>query len=129
MSQLFKFIIEKCWDPIPENRPTTEQLYDFIWSIRDYEEDYEPNTLHFQYYSSLESPKTNEEIRKCVGLEKQKWKELDEEMKLKKSIPTNTSKKQQIHSNAVYTSRMFTSKLIPIPTDTGIFFISKYNSY
>ena len=31
--KLFKFIIEKCWDPIPENRPTAEELEHFIWFI------------------------------------------------------------------------------------------------
>ena len=89
--QLFKFIIEKCWDPIPENRPTAEELYDFIYSIYGF--NLQLNTLHFQYYGSLEYPRTHEEIIECLKLEKQKWQELDEEMKLKKSIPTNTSKK------------------------------------
>ena len=118
--QLFKFIIEKCWDPIPENRPTAWKLEDFIYSIRHgytrMSNTIMSNTLHVQYCSSLESPKTDEEIKECFKLEKQKLDKLEEI-----SIPTNMSKKQQIHSNAVYTSRMFTSKIISIPTNTGIF--------
>jgi len=59
--QLFKFIIEKCWDPIPENRPTAEELRHFIRSIvkSSNDENVEKwNTLHFQYYGSLEYPRT-----------------------------------------------------------------------
>jgi len=57
-----KFLLEKCWLNIPENRPSAKELEDFIFSIMLPDISWETNALHSQYYNTS----SDEEIKEYV---------------------------------------------------------------
>ncbi|CAG8723009.1 7224_t:CDS:1, partial [Racocetra persica] len=79
-------LMNKCWDQLPENRPTAYQLYEELG-----------NWIH----AICDDPNPSEISNNFGIAEEKRWK------KIKREIENKTLSKDLIHEDAIYISRIF----------------------
>ena len=104
--KLLADLIMKCWDAIPENRPTANELVKILdkWFFDDIID--ENSVLYSQ-------------IKECEKIR---------ENKLKNKSNEDKSKNFQTHPQAIYTSRLLNFKNLPEPVNSSELLVNSLNS-